>query len=528
MNNKELDIVNLIEKNPITKLTGNYQTVFINKIQQQFNENEQRIFVSSFYCYLNYNSKTDFVIDFDSVWKWLGFERKEFCKRVLTKHFIQDTDYKIFTKETSEKTILLQVEENKIREETRGRKTEQILLNINSFKKLCLKSNTKKANEIHDYFIKLEEIYHEILDEESNELRNQIVEKDILFIQNTQNLLLKNFHKKPIVYLIKINENLYKFGNTDNIKRRFTEHRREINENIQLIYCIECKNNTLLEQKLKDYFKIATDINGNSYRKSQIFNGQVQTELIEIDDISIIQVTLEQLNVNLEDQTEIILQLRNEINQLENELNKYRNGEIKTKVFSEDTYKHFINCNLQFNMKSKIELKVILDELNIYINKNNIKFLQQNMFSDNLQSFHGYNHICKEELLTFIKELFPNTIYKDQGVKRHFVNISFKNATTHYRTEVYQNFINEIIQIGDLTKERNNSYKFKVRTQTIINKFNNWCKINKIDSLFKINENDSLFSKELQSKICELTNSQIKCVKYTGTDYQSFIGITLK
>jgi len=43
MNNKELDIVNLIEQNPITKLTGNYQTVFINKIKQIFNENEQKI-----------------------------------------------------------------------------------------------------------------------------------------------------------------------------------------------------------------------------------------------------------------------------------------------------------------------------------------------------------------------------------------------------------------------------------------------------------------------------------------------------
>lgn len=77
-------------------------------------------------------------------------------------------------------------------------------------------------------------------------------------------------------------------------------------------------------------------------------------------------------------------------------------------------------------------------------------------------------------------------IYKDQGVKRHFVNIIF------------------------------------------INKFNNYINENNIDSLFKINQNDSLFSKELQSKICELTNCIIKSVKNYGVDYQSFIGITLK
>ena len=91
--NKELDIVKLIEKNSITKLTSNYQSVFINKIKEIFDENEQSIFVGSFYCYLNYNSKTEFVIDFDSIWKWLGFSRKEECKRVLVKHFQENENY---------------------------------------------------------------------------------------------------------------------------------------------------------------------------------------------------------------------------------------------------------------------------------------------------------------------------------------------------------------------------------------------------------------------------------------------------
>ena len=37
-----------------------------------------KIFVASFYCYLNYDKKKDFVVDFDNVWKWLGFTRNEF------------------------------------------------------------------------------------------------------------------------------------------------------------------------------------------------------------------------------------------------------------------------------------------------------------------------------------------------------------------------------------------------------------------------------------------------------------------
>jgi hypothetical protein len=95
MEMQKLDIVNLIDNNPIIKLSEKYQNNFLTKLKEKFTESEQRLFVSSFYCYLNYNSKTDFVIDMSDVWKWLGFGRKEECKRVLTKHFTQNIHYKI-------------------------------------------------------------------------------------------------------------------------------------------------------------------------------------------------------------------------------------------------------------------------------------------------------------------------------------------------------------------------------------------------------------------------------------------------
>jgi len=89
-----LNIVELIENNPITKLSNTYQGNLLTKIQAKFNDNEQQLFVSSFYCYLNYNQKTDFVIDLDNVWKWLGFSQKVKAKTLLEKQFIIDVDYK--------------------------------------------------------------------------------------------------------------------------------------------------------------------------------------------------------------------------------------------------------------------------------------------------------------------------------------------------------------------------------------------------------------------------------------------------
>ncbi len=159
-----INIVKLIEENPNTKLSKSYESKLINKLKDNFATEKQQLFISSFYCYLNYKSY-DFVIDLDNIWKWLGFSRKNDSKKVLEKHFKADIDYKI---------VLRQAPQNL----SGGRPSEKIMMTIKTFKKLCLKANTSKANEIHEYYIKLEEILHELIDEESNELRLQLEQKE--------------------------------------------------------------------------------------------------------------------------------------------------------------------------------------------------------------------------------------------------------------------------------------------------------------------------------------------------------------
>lgn len=48
---KELDIVELIEKNPITILSNTYQNKLLCKIKEKFSNSEQQLFVASFYCF---------------------------------------------------------------------------------------------------------------------------------------------------------------------------------------------------------------------------------------------------------------------------------------------------------------------------------------------------------------------------------------------------------------------------------------------------------------------------------------------
>ena len=91
---KNVDIVNLIKNNPVTQLSKNYQSKLINKIKEKFNTYEQQLIVASFYCYLNFK-KTDFCIDLDDIWKWLGFTRRDNARKSLGKNFAESEDYKI-------------------------------------------------------------------------------------------------------------------------------------------------------------------------------------------------------------------------------------------------------------------------------------------------------------------------------------------------------------------------------------------------------------------------------------------------
>ncbi len=90
---QSLNVVHLIEKTTITRLSGSYNNRLLQRIKDHFTDSQQQLFVTSFYCYLNYNQTTDFVIDLDDIWEWLGFNQKYGAKRVLEKQFTLNIDY---------------------------------------------------------------------------------------------------------------------------------------------------------------------------------------------------------------------------------------------------------------------------------------------------------------------------------------------------------------------------------------------------------------------------------------------------
>ena len=163
-----LNIVELIENNPITRLSGTYQNKLLTKIKNNFTDTEQQLFVASFYCFLNYNQRNDFVIDLDNIWKWIGFSTKQKAKNLLEKNFVINNDYKNMTNQQVTLKLFIHGGHNK----------EIFMLTIRTFKLFCLKAGTEKAAQIHEYYIKMEETLQEVIQEESDELKLQLANKD--------------------------------------------------------------------------------------------------------------------------------------------------------------------------------------------------------------------------------------------------------------------------------------------------------------------------------------------------------------
>jgi len=276
-----LDIVKLIEKNPITRLSQDYQNKLLNKIKDKFTDTQQQLFATSFYCYVNHNSKNDFIIDLDDIWKWIGFSRKDPAKLVLEKNFVKDLDYKIFIQQPLEQI-----------KSKGGRNKEQILMNINTFKRFTLRANTKKANEIYDYYILFEQILVETINEETDELRKQLIIKNKLLektlldneIQkkiNKHNLFLDKFKNKRCVYIAEIREKKYiKIGSTRNINTRIKQLQRTYNEMpIYFLDVFECDNFREIEEAiLNDPLFIQ-----NAYKEH--IDGHKSREIIALSDI---------------------------------------------------------------------------------------------------------------------------------------------------------------------------------------------------------------------------------------------------
>jgi hypothetical protein len=317
-----LNIVQLIEKNPITKLSQTYNNFLLEKIQENFSTFEQQLFVSSFYCYLNYDKTTDFVVDLDDVWKWLGFSQKAHVKPMVEANFKLDVDYKIVASSETDEDQLPHSPNKSGSDKPKkhgGHNKQTIKLTIRCFKLLCLKAQTKKAGEIHEYYMKLEEIIHMTVDYQTAQLRAQLEQSaaqleqknEVISTLNQATITLTQEKKRAIeqtlisqfpvntqtIYFGTIdntnadNEKLIKFGQTNDLATRVADHHKKYT-NFILAGAFRVTNRSEIENNIKSHPKIKRQL-----RTIEVA-GKNKTEIIAYDSTNF---TINRLTKHIED-----------------------------------------------------------------------------------------------------------------------------------------------------------------------------------------------------------------------------------
>jgi hypothetical protein len=404
---EELNIVELIENNPITKLSKDYNVKLLTKIKEHFTDFEQQLFLSSFYCYLNCDQKKDFVIDLDNIWKWIGYNQKVKAKTLLENHFIINKDY-IKTLSHAGKQL----------NNTKGGHNKEIfMLTVETFKKFCLKAGTKKADDIHDYYIKLEEIIHNILQEECNELKLQLEnivtttekekeelkEKTLLeqFPINTQCVYIGLVDNKT---LGKPNSKMYretviKFGQSNNLQERVKTHKKTY-ENFRLYNAFKVKNKIEIENCIKKHptFK-------NRLRIVMI-DDIAHRELIALDDeeytIDKVELLIKEIIKENEYNVENYNLLLNKNEELQNEIYRLKDtiNEQEKLLKNNDKKIHKLEYDVTNDIKGKIASNYAICKYGYFL----YAYQYENMrFVCSISRQKDYDTVLKN-----LKELYPS------------------------------------------------------------------------------------------------------------------------
>ena len=198
------------------------------------------VFIIDFFEFQTLNtSKHDHVIDLSKLAKWLK-ATKSTLKETLRRSYILDIDY-----------IIVKTHVSKV-----GRPSEQILLTIGCFKRLTLRSNTQKADEVRDYYLELEEHLDKY--------------KSHIITALNQRIGVLEYNQKPkfnpksgVIYVLKnalnqipISEPTeYRIGKASIFKNRYGSHNSSHPDDMEIMFQYETNDIDRVESCLKVILK---------------------------------------------------------------------------------------------------------------------------------------------------------------------------------------------------------------------------------------------------------------------------------
>lgn len=107
-------------------------------------------------------NQSDFVVDFELIWRWLGYSRKAKAKEHLTKNFDQNVDYKVLHHE--------------VQNSTGGRPQQVVYVTIDCFKSFCMLSQTAQGKQVRLWYLQIEKEWRELKAQQPKSSLDALVE----------------------------------------------------------------------------------------------------------------------------------------------------------------------------------------------------------------------------------------------------------------------------------------------------------------------------------------------------------------
>jgi phage anti-repressor protein len=137
----------------------------------------------------------------------IGFANKGNAMKTIKSNFTLGDDYKL---------IIIPRE----KKQNVGRSEHSIMLNVDTFKNLCMLAKTEKGKEIRRYYVTLENITDNIMKEEIQHNNRLLEDNEETKKLEKHQFLIEKFKYKKCIYIADVGKGLRKIGSTKNIETR--------------------------------------------------------------------------------------------------------------------------------------------------------------------------------------------------------------------------------------------------------------------------------------------------------------------
>ena len=205
------------------------------------NSDISKKFIKDFFGFQKIDKFKDhkpFTIDLDDVAYWLE-SLKANLKKTLIKSYVKDVDFIII------KPSIIPKYDRYVHNK------KHIIITSDTFKMLCMRSKTEKADKVRQYYLTLEKMiddYKEIIIDNLNTKIN-VLENDL-----KKDDLPKGGHVYIFEEVDQLNETYIRIGSSDDVKKRMNNHNSSSVHKKKVLYKIKTDNIKHFEKCLQTHF----------------------------------------------------------------------------------------------------------------------------------------------------------------------------------------------------------------------------------------------------------------------------------